>query len=56
MIAKVQIEEKKFKVGDKVRVRSLEDLTTLVLALVDEAQRQGIEVKFERNSKKDASV
>jgi hypothetical protein len=36
--------------GDFPYCKSLEDLTTLVLALAEEAQKQGMEVKFERKS------
>jgi hypothetical protein len=35
---------------------SLEDLTTLALALAEEYYKKGLEVKFERKSSKDASV
>jgi hypothetical protein len=42
--------------GSFPECKSLEDLTTLALALAEEAQKQEMEVKFERKSSKDAFI
>jgi hypothetical protein len=42
--------------GSFPECKSLEDLTTLALALAEEYYKKGLEVKFERKSSKDASI